>query len=261
MSREKLNFTRGIIGVDFLGQCLAEGLIKPGVDVILSPQNLKRTASPKQRRNCTGAADNFDVVVNSGVVLLVTLPNDITTTAKDFPWWQNQSAVSAAAGIQLSEITAAIWPAKEFRAMPISATRLLESPTAICPNDDNVFQFFPGLGSAHPVKNNRKFETASIFGAFYGQLYALIDETSQWAETNALEAKYACVLSAPVMRSDVTNVIENNVQRPREIRKDLLTAGGVTETGLEILDTSGALQKWQQALNSSLQHSRQINSS
>ena len=194
-------------------------------------------------------------------VLLATLPNDITSTAKDLPWRENQSVVSAAAGIQLSEITAAVRPAKAFRATPISAARLLESPTAFYPNDDHVFQLFSGLGSAHPVKDNREFEIASIFGAFYGHIYALIDEASHWAEANGLEAIYAGVLAARMMTSVATNEIENNHQRPREILEDLLTPGGITETGLEILDTSGALQKWQEALDSSLQRSRLINSS
>ena len=68
------------------------------------------------------------------------------------------------------------------------------------------------------------------------------------------------VLAARMMRSVATNVIENNDQRPIEILEDLLTPGGITETGLEILDASGALQKWQEALDNSLQQSRQINS-
>ena len=144
--------------------------------------------------------------------------------------------------------------------MPISAARLLESPTAFYPNDDRVFQLFSGLGSAHPVKDNREFEIVSIFGAFYGHIYALIDEASHWAETNGLEAKCVRVLAARMMRSVATNVIENNDQRPIEILEDLLTPGGITETGLEILDASGALQKWQEALDNSLQQSRQINS-
>ncbi len=261
MPREKLNFKIGIIGVGFLGQCLAEGLIKLGADIILSPRNFKRTASLKQRHNCTVAADNSEVVAKASVVLLATLPNDIASTAKDLPWRENQSAVSVAAGIQLSKIIAAVRPAKAFRAMPISTARFLESPTAFYPNDDGVFQLFSSLGSAHPVKDNREFEIASIFGAFYGQIFALIDEASHWAEANGLEAKYARVLAARMMRSVATNVIENNDQRPREILEDLLTPGGITETGLEILDTSGALQKWQEALDSSLQRSRQINSS
>ncbi len=261
MPREKLNFKIGIIGVGFLGQCLAEGLIKVGAHIILSARNLKRTASLKQRPNCTVAADNSEFITKLNVVLLATLQNDITSTAKDLPWRENQSAVSVAAGIQLSEITAAVRPAKTFRAMPISAARSLESQTTFYPNDDRVFQLFSGLGSAHPVKDKREFEIASIFSAFYGHIYALIDEASHWAEASGLEAKYARVLAARMMRSVATNVIENNEQRLREILENLLTPGGIAKTGLKILDTSGALQKWQEALDSSLQRSRQINSS
>ena len=227
----------------------------------MSPRNLKRTASLKQRLNTAVAADNSEVFAKLSVVLLATLPNDIASTAKDLPWWESQSAISIAAGIQLSEITAAIWPAKAFRAMPISDALLLESPTVFYPNDDSIFQLFSDLGSAYPVKDNREFEIASIFASFYVHINALIDETSHWAETNSLEANDARFLAARIMRSVATNVIENNDQRPIEILKDLLTPGGITETSLEILDTSGALQKWQEVLDSSLQRSQQIISS
>ena len=94
----------------------------------------------------------------------------------------------------------------------------------------------------------------------YGHIYALIDEASHWAETNGLEAKCARVLAARMMRSVAMNVIENNDPQPGEILEDLLTPGGITETGLEIIDASGALQKWQEALDNSLQQSRRINS-
>jgi len=261
MPREKLNLNIGIVGVGFLGQCLAKGLIQLGADVILSPRNLKRTASLGRHPNSTLAADNSEVVEKADVVLLATLPKDIIITAKDLPWRQNQSAVSVAAGIKLSEIAAAVKPAKAFRAMPISAVRLLESPTAFYPHDDRIFHLFSALGSAHPLKDDRQFEIASIFGAFYGHIHALVDEASRWAETNGLEAKYSRELTARMMRSVAANVIEKRDQRPKKILEDLLTPGGITETGLEILDTSGALQKWHEALDSSLRRARQIKSS
>ena len=261
MPREKLNFKIGIIGVGFLGQCLAESSIKLRAEIILSPRNLKRTASLKQHPNCMVAANNSDVVAKASVILLATLPGDIASTAKDLPWRDNQSAISVAVRIQRSEIAVAVSPAEAFRAMPISVARLLETPTAFFPHDDRVFQLFSGLNSAHPVKDNREFETASIFGAFYVYIYALVDEASHWAGKNGLEAKYAHVLAARRIGSVMTNIIENNGQRPIEILEDLLTPGGITETGFKILDASGALQKWQKALESSLQRSQQISSS
>ena len=259
MPGEKLNFNIWIIGVGFFGQCLAEGLIQRVVDVNLSPGNLKRTASRGQQHNCSVATDNSEVVRKTDVVLLATLPNDIAITAKEVLWRQNQSAVTVAAGIKLSETAAAGKPAKAFRAMPIAAMRSLESPTAFYPHDDRIFRLFSALGSAHPLKDERQFEITIIFGAFYGQIYALVAEASRWAETNGLKAKYSRVLITRMMRSVATSVIENNYQPPREILKDLLTPGGITEAGLEILDASGTLQKWQEDLESSLRRSQQIN--
>ena len=250
--------TVGIIGVGFLGQCLVEGLSKLNRTIILSPRNLKRTAALSKRFNCTVAKNNSEVVTKSDLVILATLPKDITTTAKNLPWRKNQCAVSIAAGIRLLAIKDAVQPAKAFRAMPISAVRLLEGPTAFQPNDERIFKLFDDLGSAHPLEEEINFEIASIFGAFYGYTHALIDEASNWAEIHGLDARYSRVLVSRMLSSAAANVIENNSDRPRKLLDDLLTTGGITEAGLKVLDLTGGLQKWQQALNSSLNRSRKL---
>ena len=62
-----------------------------------------------------------------------------------------------------------------------------------------------------------------------------------------------------MIESAAKNVTENSSQRPRKLLDDLLTKGGITEAGLEVLDTTGALQKWQEALDTSLERSRKLN--
>ena len=260
MPEEKFNFTVGIIGVGFLGQCLVEGLSKVGENIVLSPRNIKRTTALSKQFNCIVAEDNSEVVRKCDLIILATLPKDLAATAKDLPWQKDQCVISIAAGINLSTIEAAVTPAKAFRAMPISAVRLLEGPTAFYPLDDRIFELFDSLGSAHPLEDEKKFEVASIFGAFYGQIYALIDEVSNWAESNGLDAEYSRVLTSRMIESAAKNVIENSSQRPRKLLDDLLTKGGITEACLEVLDTTGALQKWQEALDSSLERSRKLNS-
>ena len=258
MSEVKYKPVVGIIGVGFLGQCLVEGLSKLNRTVILSPRNLTRTADLSNRLNCKVAQNNSDVVAQSDLVFLATLPKDIVTTAKNLPWRKNQSAVSVAAGIGLPAIKAAVQPAKVFRAMPISAVRLLRGPTAFYPNDKHIFQLFNDLGSAHPLNDEKNFEIASIFGALYGYTHALIDEASNWAELHGLNSRYSRVLVSRMLSSAAANVIENTSDRPRKILDDLLTTGGITEAGLKVLDLNDGLQKWRQALTSSLNRSRQL---
>ena len=260
MPKEKLNFTVGIIGVGFLGQCLVEGLSKVGANIVLSPRNIKRTTALSKQFNCIVAGDNSEVVRKCDLMILATLPKDIATAAKDLPWRKDQCAISIAAGINITTIEAAVTPAKAFRAMPISAVRLLEGPTAFHPLDARIFELFDSLGSAHPLEDEKKFEIASIFGAFYGHIYALIDEASSWAESNGLNAEYSRILISRMIESAATNVIKNSSEQPRKLLDNLLTKGGITEAGLEVLDTTGALQKWQEALNTSLERSRKLNS-
>jgi len=76
----------GIIGVGYLGECLAEGLAATQTPTILSPRNAQRVAGLAERFGCDVAASNQEVVEVSDLVFLATRPGDIATSAQGLPW-------------------------------------------------------------------------------------------------------------------------------------------------------------------------------
>ena len=248
----------GIIGVGYLGACLAEGLAGAGTFLILSPRSTSRTAELSARFGCTIAANNAEVVQRSDLVFLSTRPGQIAETATGLPWRAGQRVVSIAAGIRLNTIQAAVAPAIAVRAMPIAASRIRRSPTAFHPNDPEANAILARLGPALPFEDEAEFDTASIFGAYYAMMYAFIDEVAGWAEANGLSSVSARTLTAHMTEAAAAAVIEGKAVKPRELLNELLTPGGISEEGLKVLEETGALSRWPDALDASLKRARAI---
>ena len=250
--------TVGVIGVGYLGECLAEGLAASQTPLVLSPRNAERVNSLVDRFGCEIAASNYDVVERSDLVFLATRPTDIAATAAGLPWRDGQRAISIAAGIGLESFAAAVSPALAIRSMPIASCRICESPTAFCPDDSMTASILEKIGSAHPFPDEAQFKTASIFGAFYALSYAFLDEVSGWAETNGLEPVAGRQLSARMVQAAAAAVLDRSDRAPGELLNDLMTPGGITEKGLKVLEDSRALKRWSEALDASAAHSLAI---
>lgn len=248
----------GIIGVGYLGECLAEGLAKAGDPPLLSPRSRERVARLSDQYGCAVADSNADLVDRSDLVFLATRPGDISTTAQGLPWRAGQRVVSVAAGIGLPAIRDVVAPALAFRSMPLAAGRILESPTGFCPPDPVVAAVFEKIGTAHAFAEEAAFETASIFGAYYALVYAFLDEVSGWAAGHGLEPETARVMTARMAQAAASVVIDAKDRAPGDLLNDLLTPGGITEAGLAVLTETGALRRWSDALDASLTRSRDI---
>lgn len=248
----------GIIGVGYLGECLAEGLAATQTQLILSPRATERVIRLSKRFGCEIAASNREVVEKSDLVILSTRPGDIAATAYGLPWRQEQRVVSIAAGISLNSLQPVVSPALAIRAMPIAASRICKSPTAFFPDDPITADLFSRLGAAHPLTDETQFETASIFGAFYALSYAFIDEAARWGETNGLESIASRQLSARMVQAAAAAIINRSDRTPRDLLNDLMTPGGITEEGLNVLEDTQALSRWSEALDASARKSRSI---
>ncbi|UUX49958.1 NAD(P)-binding domain-containing protein [Nisaea acidiphila] len=248
----------GIIGVGYLGACLAEGLASAGLSVLLSPRNAARSAELAERFGCRIASGNAEVIERSEVVFLSTRPAQIAETASGLPWRADQVVISTAAGIGLDTIRPAVAPATAVRSMPIATSRLRRSPTAFYPENPTAAEVLRKLGTAIPFEDEGAFETASIFGAYYAMLYAFFDEMSGWAEMHGLPPEPARLLTAGMADAAAAAVIDRTDVAPRQLLDDLLTPGGISEEGLKVLRDAGALSRWRDAMDASLERALAI---
>ena len=252
------NFRVGIIGVGHLAGYLVEGLRRasPDIEIILSPRNVERSTKLAARFGASVAADNQAVVDAADVILVTTRPGDAVGACEAIAFRPDQTVISAAAGLPLQSLEPAIAPATAVRAMPISCAAINESPTLIYPDNPDAHALFDLLGRVHILPDESRFTPASAIAAFYGWVYALLDETVAWTEQAGVPPETARSLVLETVRGAADMALAQPAQELSAMLDALATPGGITEHGLRTLHQRRGLTAWTEALDAVLDRMR-----
>jgi pyrroline-5-carboxylate reductase len=244
----------GLIGVGHLASYLVEGLRRasPDIEIILSPRNVERSAKLAARFRVTVAAHNQAVADAADLILLTTRPGDAVAACAGAAFRSGQTVVSVAAGLPLETLQPAVAPATVVRAMPISCAAINESPTLLYPDDPQAHALFALLGQVHVLPDETRFRPASVIAAFYGWVYALLDETVAWTAQAGVPPRTARSLVLETVRGAADVALAQPDQDLAAMLDALATPGGITEHGLNVLHQRGGLAAWIEALEAVL---------
>lgn len=244
----------GIIGVGHLAGYLVEGLRRASQDleIILSPRNAARAASLAVRFGARVATDNQAVADAADLILLTTRPGDTVAVAKDIAFRTGQTVASAAATLPLEALRPAVVPATAVRAMPISCAATNASPTLLYPDDTRARALFALLGRVHVLPSEAHFTPASAIAAFYGWVYALLNETVGWAIQAGVPPQTARSLVLETVRGAADMALARPDEELAGLLDALATPGGITEHGLRVLQQRHGLSAWSEALEAVL---------
>jgi len=251
-----LDMSIGIIGVGHLASYLVEGLHRasPATEIILSPRNLKTSALLAGWYGATVAANNQTVVDTADLVILATRPGDACDACHALAFRPGQTIVSVAAGLTLQDLVPSIAPAKVVRALPISCMALNESPTLLYPDQPEAHALFAILGQVHVLSDEERFTAASVLSAFYGWVYALLDETVVWTVRAGVPLQTARSLVLETVRGAADMALAQPDVDLATMLDALATPGGITAHGLDTLQEERALASWTRALQLVLEH-------
>lgn len=239
----------GILGVGHLAEYLVLGWRRAGVphEILLSPRNAAMSAKLAAEQDCETAPDNESLVARSDILILATRPAHAVAAATGLPWREGQTVVSVVAGLEVAALQLAVAPAKLVRTMPITCCAIGESPTVIYPEDETTRDLFKGLGAVLAVPDEASFTTASVFGAYYGWVFALIEASARWAAEVGLDPALARDLVSQTVKGAAAMSLARPQQPMAEIIAGLATEGSITKHGLDRLNEAGALDPWQSA--------------
>ena len=245
----------GIIGVGHLASYVVEGLCAANnpPEILLSPRNAKHASALSERFGARTANDNRVVVGESDIVILATRPPQALDAAADLPWRAEHTLICVAAGISCDQLSAIASPATIVRAMPVSCAAIGESPTSLYPDDANARSLFERLGPVIALPDESSFQAASVIGAYYAWIYALVAETMPWLDTAGIPNVAGRSLVLLAIRGATGMMLARPADSPADMIRKLATPGGITETGLALLDQRGALTAWRDACQVSLE--------
>ena len=244
----------GIIGVGHLASYVVEGLCAANdpPDILLSPRNAERASVLSERFGVRTANDNRTVVSQSDIVILATRPPQALNAATDLPWRAEQTLICVAAGVSCAGLSTVASPARIVRAMPVSCAAIGESPTSLYPDDANARRLLTRLGPVIALPDEPSFQAASVIGAYYAWIYALVAETMPWLEASGIPNAAGRSLVLQAIRGATGMMLAHPDDSPADMIRELATPGGISECGLELLEQRGALSAWRDACQVSL---------
>jgi len=248
----------GIIGVGHLATYLVEGLraADSEIQILLSLFKSDFTESLTARFAATAVADNQAVADGTDLVIVSTRPDDIVAACEAISFRPDQTVVSTAAGVTLAALEPAVSPARVVRAMPITCAAIRRSPTLLYPDDQCARSLFELLGTVHVLDNEQQFTPASVSTAYYGWVYALLDEAVAWT----IDAGVPPEIARPLILETTRGAAEMGLARPDQdlsaLLDSLATPGGITREGLETLQNRENLKAWVEAMDVVLQRLR-----
>ena len=244
----------GIVGVGHLAGYLVEGLRRasPEIEIVLSPRNAKRSARLAARFGAWVAASNQAVADATDLILLTTRRGDALAAARRIAFRPGQTVVSTVAGLSLADLAPVVTPAAIVRAMPISCAALNQSPTLLCPDHPQARALFALLGHVHLLPDEAQFTPASVISAFYGWVYALLDETVAWTVQAGVSPQTARSLVLEMVRGAAEMALAKPHQDLASMLATLATPGGITGHGLAVLRQQQGLEAWVAALDAVL---------
>jgi pyrroline-5-carboxylate reductase len=247
----------GIIGTGHLAANMVEGWMRDPENrptITLSPRNARISAEIAARHGAQVADDNQAVLDVSDIVVLACRPAQSGAALDGLSWRAGQHLVSVCAGVPIAGLPAP--GAAVSRAMPLTASRIGESPTILYPGSDAVRAALAPLGTVIAVADEAAFEIASVDAAVYGWAFALIGAMSDWSAEAGLEPAVARHLTAHVFRAATGMVLKHPGAPLPEMLEELATPGGITELGLAELSDRDALDAWKAAADKVLERLR-----
>lgn len=241
----------GIVGVGHLAGYLVEGLARsgPALELVLSPRNAERSAALAAHFGARVAADNQAVCDAVDVVLVTIRPADLAAVCQTLAFRAGQTVISTAVGVPLSTVAPAVAPATPVRAMPLTCSAIGRSPTLLFPDDPVARALFERLGTVHPVEDEVEFTPASVIAAYYGWVFALMDEVITWCAGAGVPGSTARDLVLETTRGAAEMALLHPERELSDLLDSLATPGGVTRQGLETLARRKSLAAWVEALD------------
>jgi pyrroline-5-carboxylate reductase len=241
----------GIIGVGHLASYLVEGLRRaaPDLEIILSRHLGTHTETLEAEFGATPGDDNQAVADAAEVVVVSTRPADLLGALRSVVFQTHHVVISTAVGVPLASVLEAVGPGLAIRALPLTCSAINRSPTLLFPDQPEARALFERLGTVLAIQDEAQFTRAGAISAYYGWVYALLDEALSWTVRAGIDPEVARTLVLETTRGATEMGLAHPDRELAGLLDSLATPGGITRDGLEVLRKRESLEAWVEALD------------
>ena len=256
-----------LIGCGKMGSSLLEGIVKSDnfdglVDVIepVMHDSLKEDFKKSKVSFYSDFKENKNII-NYDLIIIATKPNiyeEIFNGLKNNLTNNDKTLiVSILAGIRISKIEEIVGSIPIIRAMPNTATSVLEGMTALIGNKEitdkdilNVDLIFELIGEKIWLKNEAQLDS---FTAISGSGPAYFFFFTECLKNIAIEEGFTEDVSNKISQQIIIGsgkLVKDSGIDPKELRENVTSPNGTTEAGLKVLadNKTGLLDKLKQAI-------------
>ena len=256
-----------LIGCGKMGSSLLEGIVKSdkfdGLVDVIEPaiqDSLKEDFKKSKVNFYSDIRENKDTK-NYELIIVATKPNiyeEIFNGLKNNLIINDKTLiVSILAGIRISKIEEIVGSIPIIRAMPNTATSVLEGMTALIGNKEitdkdilNVDLIFELIGEKIWLKNEAQMDS---FTAISGSGPAYFFYFTECLKNIAIEEGFTEDVSNKISQQIIIGsgkLVKYSGIDPKELRENVTSPNGTTEAGLKVLadDKTGLLDKLRQAI-------------
>jgi pyrroline-5-carboxylate reductase len=250
-------YALGFIGAGKLGGSVIRGLMRakfcaPG-DIIVSEPNEQTRSALKQDLNVNVTTENTEVAksakvifigVKPGLVLPVLRGLHVDFTAGRTGGLANKLVISLAAGVRLKNMEA-VSKARFMRALTNTPSAICRAATAIArgtrtTNEDvaRAQRIFSAIGIIVEVEEDQIDAVTALAGSGPAFIYTVIEALAEGGKKMGLAPNVALTLATQTVLGAAQLALESR-KSPGELIKMVVTPGGTTAAGLDMMKKLG----------------------
>ena len=233
-----------LVGCGNLGRALLDGWLAAGL-----PPERVTVINPSPRELPAGvgyAAAPGPTLARPGVIVLAVKPRMLGEVAAGLAAHaEGTLLVSVLAGARLARLAAAFPATRVARALPSTPARIRQGVTllagALSPGDRAIVDALArALGTAHWVDEDQFDAATAVASSSPAWLFRFVDALAAGGVAAGLPAPLAAALAAEAVAGAGAYAAAAN-RSMGELAREVASPGGMTQAGLDVLDTDGAL--------------------
>ncbi|MFA6547526.1 MAG: pyrroline-5-carboxylate reductase [Candidatus Magasanikbacteria bacterium] len=257
-----------IIGAGVMGEIFTTALARafPSWQINIADKNLEKLNGLKKHlKRIKIFTDNKLAIKNAEIIILAVKPQVFSELSGEINGLINKKTcvISIMAGIKIKTIAEKLFVKKIIRGMPNLGARVGKSMTVW--TDNNLDKktkaigkkIFGIIGKEMWVKNDEVIDKATaVSGSGPGFFFYVVEEWLGAVRSLGFRDDQASELLLTTI--DGANTLLQKEKNPKQLRQQVTSKGGTTESGLEVLQKSGLREIWQNTLQKAVHRALEL---